>query len=211
MDGKTESVEAPSAHVLNLYWTSTLFYNFHGAQTHFSLVSMSRCFEYTYAGITHLVTELPQLAMCALSSNKLTKKLCLTSGGKCNTTDTIYAAEYTEHNLIYIGHSSQKLSGRFNGHRSEFKVKPKACELSQHFHESKNCKIEKDVKVYILQDNATGTRKKREFMEDRWIISYHFIHLLFPLFYLYHMLNTTSFPFHFSFLFHPPLFTSDQS
>ena len=42
--------------------------------------------------------------------------------------------------------------------------------FSQHFHESKNCKIEKDLKVYILQDNATGTRKKREFMEDRWII-----------------------------------------
>ena len=24
------------------------------------------------------------------------------------------------------------------------------------------------LKVYILQDNATGTREKREFMEDRW-------------------------------------------
>ena len=158
-------------------------------------------------------------------TNKLTNKSCLTSGGKCNTTDTIYAAECTKHKLIYVGHSSQKLSGRFNGHHSDVKVKPKACELSQHFHESKNCKIEKDLKVYILQDNATGTWEKREFMEDRWItrlntkspngmnsnlkdfaktfysvyfnISYHFIHLLFPLFYLYHMLNTTSFSFHF--------------
>ena len=102
-------------------------------------------------------------------TNKLTNKSCLTSGGKCNTTDTIYAAECTKHKLIYVGHSSQKLSGRFNGHRSDVKVKPKACQLSQHFHESKNCKIEKDLKVYILQDNATGTREKREFMEDRWI------------------------------------------
>ena len=170
-------------------------------------------------------------------TNKLTNKLYLTSGGKCNTTDTIYAAECTKHNLIYVCHSSQKLSGRFNGHRSDVKAKPKACELSQHFHESKNCKIEKDLKVYILQDNATGTQEKRELMEDRWItrlntkspngmnsnwillrhftlyfnISYHFIHLLFPLFYLYHMLNTTLFPFHFSFLIHPLLFTSDQS
>ena len=42
-------------------------------------------------------------------------------------------------------------------------------ELSQHFHESTNCKIEKDLKVYILQNNATGTREKREFIEDRWI------------------------------------------
>ena len=100
---------------------------------------------------------------------KLTNKLCLTSEGKCNTTDTIYAAECMKHNLIYVGQSSQKLSGRFNGHLSDVKVKPKACELSQHFHESKNCKIEKDLNVYILQDNATGTREKREFMEDCWI------------------------------------------
>ena len=98
-----------------------------------------------------------------------TNKSCLTSGGKCNTTDTIYAAECTKHNLIYVGHSSQNLSGRFNDHCSGVKVKPKACELSQHFHESKNCKIEKDLKVYIFQDNATGIREKREFMEDRWI------------------------------------------
>ena len=78
-------------------------------------------------------------------------------------------SECTKHNLIYVGHSSQKLSERFNGHHSDVKVKPKACELSQHFQESKNCKIEKNLKVYILQDNATGTREKREFMEDRWI------------------------------------------
>ena len=182
--------------------------------------------------------QTPAMSNTSSITNKLTNKSCLTSGGKCSTTDTIYAAECTKHNLIYIGHSSQKLSGGFNGHRSDVKVKPKACELSQHFQKSKNCKIEKNLKVYILQDNATGTREKREFMEDCWItrlntkspngmnsnlkdfaetftlyfnISYHFIHLLFSLFYLYHMLNTTSFPFHFSFLFHPLLFTSDQS
>ena len=102
-------------------------------------------------------------------TNKLTKKSCLTSGGKWSTTDTIYAAKCTKHNLIYVGHSSQKLSGRFNSHSSDVKVKPNACELSQHFHESKNCKIEKELKVYILQNNATGTREKREFIENRWI------------------------------------------
>ena len=147
-------------------------------------------------------------------TNKLTNKSCLTSGGKCITTDTIYAAECTKHNLIYVGHSSQKLSGRFNGHRYDVKVGPNACE-------SRSCKIEKDLKVYILQNNATGTREKREFVEECWItrlntkslngmnsylkdfvrhftlyfnISYHFIHSLFPLFYLYHMLNTTLLP-----------------
>ena len=72
------------------------------------------------------------LAMSNSSSitNKLTSKSCFTFGGKCNTTDTIYAAECTKHNLIYVGHSSQKLSGRFNSHRSDVKVKSKACKLS---------------------------------------------------------------------------------
>ena len=102
-------------------------------------------------------------------TNKLTNKSCLTCGEKCNTTDTKYAAGCMKHNLIYVGHSSHKLSGRFSGHCSDVKVKPKACKLSQHFHESKNCKIEKDLKVYILQDNATGTPEEREFMDDHWI------------------------------------------
>ena len=101
-------------------------------------------------------------------TNKLTNKSCLTSGEKCNITDTIYAAECTKHDLIYVDRSSQKLSTRFNGHRSDVKVKPKAYELSQHFHESKNCKTEKDLKVYILQNNARGTPEKREFIENRW-------------------------------------------
>ena len=111
----------------------------------------------------------PAMSNASSTANKLTNKSCLTSGGKCNTTDTIYAAECTKHKFIYVGHSLQKLSGRFNGHCSDVNVKPKACERSQHFHESKNCKIEKDLKVYIFQDNATGTREKREFMEDRWM------------------------------------------
>ena len=32
----------------------------------------------------------------------------------------------------------------------------------------KNFKIEKELKVYILQNNATGTREKREFIEYHW-------------------------------------------
>ena len=170
-------------------------------------------------------------------TNKLTNKSCLTSGGKFNTTDTIYAAECTKHNLIYVGHSSQKLSARFNGHRSDVKVKPKACELSQHFHESKNCKIEKDLKVYVLQDNATGTREKREFMEDRWITRLNTkspngmnsnlknfartFYSLFQHFLSFHTFIILAFlplshaqhnlvPISLYFLFHPLLFTSDQ-
>ena len=64
-------------------------------------------------------------------------KTCFTSGGECNTSDTIYAAECTKHKLIYVGHSSQKLGSGFNGHRSDINVKPKSCELAQHFHGNK--------------------------------------------------------------------------
>ena len=102
-------------------------------------------------------------------TSKLSHKSSYTSGGKCSTTDTIYAAECTCHSLIYEGQSSQKLNSWFNGHRSDVKVKPKVCELSQHFHNSKECSIDRDLKVYILQDNVTGRWEKREYFEDCWI------------------------------------------
>ena len=102
-------------------------------------------------------------------TNKLSHKSCYTSGGKCSTTDTIYAAECTRHNTIFVGQSSQKLNSRFNGHRSDVKVKPKACELSQHFHNNKECSIDRELKIYILQDNVTGSWEEREYFEDRWI------------------------------------------
>ena len=57
------------------------------------------------------------------NNNTYSGKTCFTSGGKCNTMNTIYAAECTKHKLIYVGHSCQKLSQRFNGHRSDVNVK----------------------------------------------------------------------------------------
>ena len=95
---------------------------------------------------------------------------CFTSGGKCNTGDTIYAAEFTKHKLIYVRHSSQKLSSRFNGHPSDVNVKPKSYKLAHHFHGNKECNIKRDLIVYILQDNVTGLRDKREYFEDPWIM-----------------------------------------
>ena len=102
-------------------------------------------------------------------TNIQSSKTCFTSGGRCNTSDTIYAAECTKHKLIYVGHSSQKLSSRFNGHRSDINVKPKSCELAQHFYGNEECNINRDLKVYILQDNVTGPCDRREYFEDRWI------------------------------------------
>ena len=111
----------------------------------------------------------PFMSNTNVITNKLSHKSCYTSGGKCSTTDTIYAAECTRHSMTYVGHSSQKLNSLFNGHRSDVKVKPKACELSQHFHNKKECSIDMDLKAYILQDNVTGSWEKREYFEDRWI------------------------------------------
>ena len=48
-------------------------------------------------------------------------------------------------------------------------MKPKACELAQHFHGSYECDIKKDLNVYILQDNVIGSPEIKEFYEDRWI------------------------------------------
>ena len=75
-----------------------------------------------------------------------------------------------KHKLIYVGHSSQKLSSRFNRHCPDINVKPKSCELAQHFHGNEECNINGDLKVYILQDNVTADRDRRECFEDRWIM-----------------------------------------
>ena len=98
-----------------------------------------------------------------------TFKTCTTTGGTCKTPDVIYASECTFHNKLYIGHASQPLNMRFNGHRSDAKIKPTACELAHHFHLN-TCDFDKDLRVYILQDNVTGPKYQHEFLEDRWIM-----------------------------------------
>ena len=95
-------------------------------------------------------------------------KTCFTSGGKCNTSDTIYEAECIKHKLIYIGHSSQKLNSGFDGHRSYVNVKPISCKLAQRFHGNKDCNINRDMNVYILQD-VTGPRDRMVYFENHWI------------------------------------------
>ena len=112
----------------------------------------------------------PSMSNTNSVTNHLTNKTSSTDEGKCNTKCTVYAAECTKHNLLYIGQSSQILNCRFNGHRSDVRVKPKACELTQHFSQSENCKIDNDLRVYVLQDNLDDSSSERiEYFEDRWI------------------------------------------
>ena len=113
----------------------------------------------------------PSMSKTNSVTNHLTNKTSYTAGGKCNTKYTIYAAECTNHNLLYIGQSSQKLNCRFNGYRSDVTVKPKACELTQHFSQSKNCKMDNDLRVYICRIiwNIPHLRGWIEYFENRWI------------------------------------------
>ena len=52
-------------------------------------------------------------------TKSISGKTCMTTGGTCKTPDVIYAAECTFHNKLYIGHTSQPLNMRFNGHHSD--------------------------------------------------------------------------------------------
>ena len=55
------------------------------------------------------------MSKCNLILNTQSGKRCYTSGGQCTTTNTIYAAEYTQHKVIYVGQSSPKLNPKQAG------------------------------------------------------------------------------------------------
>ena len=67
-----------------------------------------------------------QKSRCKLcrSMSKSNSILNTQSGEQCTTTNTIYAVECTQHKLIFVGQSSQKLNIRFNSHRSDVNEKP---------------------------------------------------------------------------------------
>ena len=54
----------------------------------------------------------PSMSNTNSVTNHLTNKTSYTARGKCNTKYTIYAAECTNNNLLYIGQCSQKLNCR---------------------------------------------------------------------------------------------------
>ena len=99
----------------------------------------------------------PTMSHSDTSTNSISGKTCTTTGSTFKTPDVIYAAECTFHNKLYIGHTSQPLNMHFNGHRSDAKIKPTACELVHNFHHN-TCDFNKDLRVYILQDNVTGPK-----------------------------------------------------
>ena len=85
---------------------------------------------------------------------------------KKTSSGVIYAATCTKHNLIYIGHTGEKLSDRFSKHRYDIKHRPDNSELAAHFHQDHD--ISRDMKIKILQSGIRSL-PEREFHEDKWI------------------------------------------
>ena len=92
------------------------------------------------------------------------------SGGTCRDRNIVYAARCKPCDLIYVGQTKIPLHKRFNIHRSDITMNPKRCELPKHFNESKTCIFDRDLEIYVLQKNVTGSRNFREQHEDKWIL-----------------------------------------
>ena len=102
-------------------------------------------------------------------TNHQTNTTVYVDGGNATDYNLVYAAECTKHHLLYVGQTKQKLSERFNGHRSDITCYPDRCELPNHFH-THGCDFDKDLRVTILEQHVTGSREIREFHEDKWIL-----------------------------------------
>ena len=109
----------------------------------------------------------PNIDTCTTITNSQNDiKFNIKDGGSCKTTGVIYAATCTKHNLIYIGHTGEKLSDRFSKHRYDIKQRPDNSELAAHFHQDHD--ISSDMRIQILQSGIRSL-PEREFYEDKWI------------------------------------------
>ena len=100
-------------------------------------------------------------------TNVQTNRTFKIAGGPAKTTGCIYAAECTKHHVIYVGQTGRLLSSRFNGHRSDTKLRPEACGLDMHFHNS-DCCIDSDLRISVLE-HVSGSQALREYREEVWI------------------------------------------
>lgn len=100
--------------------------------------------------------------------NKQNRRQCQIVGGSPTDKNVIYAAECTNHNLIYVGMTSDQLNHRFNRHRSDIIHYPYRCELPKHF-KIHGCDFNKDLKVSILE-KVKGGKATLLRQEDKWIM-----------------------------------------
>ena len=100
-------------------------------------------------------------------TNRRAQRTCHIQGGTAATVGSVYAAECTKHNFMYIGQTQRKLSNRFTNHKHDAKHRPEACKLAEHFH-ANDCSFDSDLRVSVLEQ-VTGSTALREYKEDRWI------------------------------------------
>ena len=86
--------------------------------------------------------------------------------GTCDSRNLIYAVRCKKCNVLYVGHTGERLKDRMSKHRYDCRKRPDNTELSFHFHP--NHDPEKDMEIFILQ-TGLKTVEEREFYEDRWI------------------------------------------
>ena len=107
-------------------------------------------------------------------TNNKSKRTCHVQGGPPNTIGAIYAGRCTKHDIISVGQTGGPVNIRFNGHRSDIKLRPYRTELDQHFH-THGCDFDKDLEVTILEQ-VTGSQSLREYKEDRWMTRLNTLH-----------------------------------
>ena len=100
-----------------------------------------------------------------IHANQITKNVI--TNVSCKVTNVIYAAKCKKHDLIYIGHTGEKLSERFSKHKYDVKKRPDNSELASHFHE--NHDFDRDLEISVLQIINTDALPMRVHYEDRWI------------------------------------------
>ena len=109
----------------------------------------------------------PQMNTAKLITNdklKITGKIKGT--GNCKEREIIYAAQYSKHNVLYIGYTGEQLSERFSKHRYDVKNRPYNSELQNIF--TKVMISNDDLNVTISQNNIK-TAAARRCHVDKWI------------------------------------------
>ena len=100
-------------------------------------------------------------------TNPQTNTTCHIMGGNATDSHITYAATCKKHQLVCVGYTTTQLNERFNRHRSDVKLRPERCELTQHFAKH-GCDFNKDLEVSIL-GKISGSEEACHKEEDRWI------------------------------------------
>ena len=107
-------------------------------------------------------------------TNKKGNRRCRVQGGPPTTVGAIYAGRCTKHDIISVGQTGGPVNIRFNGHRSDARLRPYRTELDAHF-SNNDCNFNEDLEVTILEQ-VSGSQHLREHKEDKWMTRLNTVH-----------------------------------